>query len=354
MSLEAIKYSDRSLKVLDQVLLPGKTEYVDVITIEDGFQAIKTMKVRGAPAIAVVGALTLAVDMSPRTFDNADLLLKYVTESLDYLVSARPTAVNIARAAIELKEYLSKMLSEGVDVVTAKEKLIKHIEDMLVEDVDANMKIGDQGAYYIINQLRGSTNANVLTHCNAGALATVGYGTAVGVIRSLQKHNRLDHVFCTETRPYNQGARLTAYELVHEGINSTLITDSAVSIAMSKRAITNVVVGADRVALNGDTANKIGTYQLAISAKYHGIPFYVAAPTTTIDPLIKTGKDIPIEERSNTEITHFRGEQVAAKGIGCWNPAFDVTPADLITGGIITEKGVFQPGELREKLFPSA
>lgn len=270
--------------------------------------------------------------------------------SMDYLITARPTAVNIFRASIDIKRETGRLLNEEsiVDVEEMKEKVIVFIEKMLTDDVSDNIALGDHGAKHIIEN--ASKDIIVLTHCNAGALATVGYGTALGVIRSLQKSGKLMHVFCTETRAYNQGARLTAYELVHENIPSTLIIDSAVSIAMRKQQISAVVVGADRIAMNGDTANKIGTYQIAISAKHHGIPFYIAAPTTTIDVNILSGEEIIIEERKHEEITHHKGEHIAASGIGCWNPAFDVTPAQLITGGIITEFGVFEATQLKEKL----
>ena len=270
----------------------------------------------------------------------------FVGESMDYLVTARPTAVNIGRAAIDIKRECDKLVSSDLQVSEAKEKMIMFIEKMLEDDVKDNMALGDHGAKHIIDNVK--RDIIVLTHCNAGALATVGYGTAVGVISSLQKFQKLKHVFCTETRAYNQGARLTAYELVHEKMPCTLIIDSAVSIALSRKEISAIVVGADRVAMNGDTANKIGTFQIAIAAKHHNVPFYIAAPTTTIDVNMESGDQIVIEERSHQEITHFRGEKVAAD-INCWNPAFDVTPADLITGGIITEFGVFKSTELKEK-----
>ena len=299
----------------------------------------------GAPAIGVAGALSLAVELNKKELSSKDELESYLKKSLETLISARPTAVNIARAANDILLHF-KQEKENNDVEKLRESVIIFIEKMLKADVNDNIALGDFGAKHISENV-SPKNISVLTHCNAGALATVRYGTAVGVIRSLHNQNKLVHAYCTETRPYNQGARLTAFELVEEGINSTLITDSAVSLAMKQKQISAVVVGADRVAINGDTANKIGTYQIAISAKHHGIPFYVAAPSTTIDKNMACGDDIVIEERSTREITHFKGEEVAAKGIGCWNPAFDVTPAELITGGVITEKGVFQANELK-------
>lgn len=216
---------------------------------------------------------------------------------------------------------------------------------MLEKDIGDNKSIGNFGAQEILSGVSGDSLVRILTHCNTGSLATAGYGTALGVIRRLHELKRLEHVYCTETRPYNQGARLTAYELVHDKIPATLIVDSMVAALMKHRNISAVVVGADRVASNGDTANKIGTYQIAVLAKYHGVPFYVAAPFTSIDMKVVSGDHIVIEERPDHEMTHVGEHRIAAKGISCWNPAFDVTPASLIAG-IITEKGVFRPQEL--------
>ena len=224
---------------------------------------------------------------------------------------------------------------------------------MLEEDVAVNKSIGDHGAARILKDLEGtgheSEPVRVLTHCNTGSLATAGYGTALGVVRSLFGQKRLDHCFCTETRPYNQGSRLTAYELVYEKIPATLICDNMVGILLATKRINAIVVGADRVVSNGDTANKIGTYQLAILAKYHQVPFYVAVPTTSIDLTKKTGAEIVIEERPASEMTCIKGQRIAAQGINAWNPSFDVTPGELITG-LITEHGVFKPQELESKL----
>jgi len=346
-AVKSMIYNERTLQLLDQLLIPSVV-YVDIKTIQDGYDAIKTMKVRGAPAIAVAGALTLAVALNTKEFSSIQQLEYYICESLKTLVSARPTAVNIFRAADDINAFFLTIKQTDSDVTSLKEKIILFIEKMLEDDIKDNIAIGKNGAEHI---LKHSTEdkVSILTHCNAGALATAGYGTAVGVIRSLNENQKLNHAFCTETRPYNQGARLTAFELVEEGINATLITDSSVSITMNQKQVSAVVVGADRVALNGDTANKIGTYQIAITAKYHGIPFYIAAPFTTIDKNIACGNDIVIEERSVQEITHYKGERVTPDGIKCWNPAFDVTPASLITGGIITERGVFKPEQLKDQ-----
>ncbi|XP_065072148.1 methylthioribose-1-phosphate isomerase-like [Rhopilema esculentum] len=348
-TLEAIKYENGKLHILDQLLLPLQSVFEEIKSVEDGWRAIKEMKIRGAPAIAVLGCLSLAVDLLKQDFQSKDTLVNYVAEKLDYLVSARPTAVNIARAAVDLKRFVQQHLDKAGDAQSLKGLLIKEIEGMLQKDIEDNMKIGQFGSEHIL-KTAGEAKVKVLTHCNTGSLATVKYGTALGVVRSLHQKEKLEHAFCTETRPYNQGARLTAYELVFEKIPSTLIVDSAASLLMTKHKLGAVVVGADRIVANGDTANKIGTYQLAITAKHHNVPFYVAAPTTTIDFNLKSGNEIVIEERNTEEITHVSGVRRAAEGINCYNPAFDVTPGALITGGIITEFGVFAAEELDSKL----
>ncbi|CAG5123397.1 unnamed protein product [Candidula unifasciata] len=349
MALEAIRYQRGKLEILDQLLLPDETHYLTITDTEDGWKAIKQMQVRGAPAIAIVGCLSLAVELTDKDFATLVELRDFVEEKLDYLVSARPTAVNMADAAARGKALI-RQLVKGDDYTSEEAKLllIKEYESMLQKDIDVNKSIGHFGAKHIL-QHNSEQPVNVLTHCNTGSLATAGYGTALGVIRCLQEHKKLNHVYFTETRPYNQGARLTAYELVHEKINASLICDSMAAACMAENKIHAVIVGADRVVENGDTANKIGTYQLAIVAKYHSVPFYVACPRTTFDPQKKSGKDIHIEIRPSHEMTTIKGIRIAAAGIDCWNPAFDITPADLITGGIITEFGVFKPEELKVK-----
>lgn len=224
------------------------------------------------------------------------------------------------------------------------------MKSMLDEDVETNKSMGKFGACDILDKIDCQEKACVLTHCNTGSLATGGYGTALGVVRTLMEMGKLEHCYCTETRPYNQGSRLTAYELIYEKIPSTLICDNMVGLLLARKKISAIVVGADRVVANGDTANKIGTYQLAILAKYHNVPFYVAVPSTTIDLSKKNGSEIIIEERPSKEMTHVNDVRIAAEGINCWNPCFDVTPAELITGGLITEFGVFKPSELESKI----
>ncbi|CAL8462461.1 g1994 [Coccomyxa elongata] len=315
------------------------------------FTAIKDMAVRGAPAIAIAAALALAVDLVNQgggaQFSSAQGAYKYITEQLDYLVTSRPTAVNLQIAANRLSAIAEKEASEeggsGLSVTVA---VISAADAMLKEDITANKTMGKLGAEGILAELasrssRSSTGVRMLTHCNTGSLATAAYGTALGVVRALHAAGSLQHAYCTETRPYNQGSRLTAYELVHDGLPATLIADSAAASLMAQRKVDAIVVGADRIAANGDTANKIGTFSLAVNAAHHGIPFYIAAPTMTVDPTLADGSFIPIEERSGTELTHHRGQRVAAPGINVWNPGFDVTPAKLITG-IITEHGIIQ------------
>ncbi|XP_062966757.1 methylthioribose-1-phosphate isomerase [Cynocephalus volans] len=353
MPLEAIRYSRGSLHILDQLLLPQQSHYEAVDSVHRAWEAIRAMKVRGAPAIALVGCLSLAVELQAGAGGpGLAALVDFVRDKLSFLVTARPTAVNMARAARDLADAAAQEAErEGATEEVVRERVIRYAEDMLEKDLRDNRSIGDLGARHLLERVapRGG-KVIVLTHCNTGALATAGYGTALGVIRSLHNLGRLEHAFCTETRPYNQGARLTAFELVYEQIPATLIADSMAATAMAHRGISAVIVGADRVVANGDTANKVGTYQLAIAAKHHGIPFYVAAPSSSCDFRLETGQEIVIEERPGQELTDVNGVRIAAPGIGVWNPAFDVTPHDLITGGIITELGVFTPKELRAAL----
>ncbi|KAL4783254.1 hypothetical protein BJX76DRAFT_348763 [Aspergillus varians] len=363
MVLEAIRYNDGKLSIIDQLQLPFMECYVEVRTSEEGWLAIKKMQVRGAPAIAIVAALSLASEIQELSTreqlpPSAEEVGAFIIERLSYLVSSRPTAVNLGDAARKLEVIVSEraktLESTAQDVANT---FIKAAEAMLTKDLEDNTRIGENGAQWIsANALPSQhSKAVVLTHCNTGSLATSGYGTALGVIRSLMSNDALQHAYCTETRPYNQGSRLTAFELVHDKIPATLITDSmaAALLSRSEVRVNAIVVGADRVAANGDTANKIGTYCLAVLARHHRVKFLVAAPLTTIDLATKSGDDIIIEERPASEVTRIKGLQeynvtedmklgtvrIAAEGINVWNPAFDVTPFALIDG-IITEKGV--------------
>ncbi|EDV94512.1 methylthioribose-1-phosphate isomerase [Drosophila grimshawi] len=357
MSLQSIKYKRGSLEILDQLLLPVVSKYLPVRGVEDGWKVINKMQVRGAPAIAIVGCLSLAVEIYPEEFETKKSLRQEIEGKLNYLVSARPTAVNMKISADELIT-LANELSKNDDVTVAnmKQRFLDATEAMLEKDIADNRAIGSNGAKAILERVAEATGSpgsaspvRVLTHCNTGSLATAGYGTALGVVRHLSELGKLEHVYCTETRPYNQGARLTAYELVHEKLPATLVLDSMVAALFRVKNVAAVVVGADRVAANGDTANKIGTYQIAVVAKHHGVPFYVAAPLTSIDLQIPSGEHIIIEVRPDREMTHVGEHRIAAPGINCWNPAFDVTPASLITG-IITEHGVFKPSTLKDEI----
>lgn len=323
-------------------------------------------KVRGAPAIAIVAALSVAVELSRTRFVDVSAVKGFIDECAEYLRTARPTAVNLGQAMTALVTLATKLESENTALGPAILALRKYCEGMLEQDVADNTAVGNFGAEALLHHVReghkvrtcpvcffiifcvfhvlslrlwADSQARVLTHCNTGSLASGGYGTALGVVRSLHHLGKLDHVFFTETRPYNQGARLTAFELMHEHIPCTLIADSMAAILMERKDITAVVVGADRVAANGDTANKIGTYMLAIVAKHHGVPFYVAAPSTSIDLSRPNGAAIPIEERHANELLTANGVRHTPAGLHAWNPVFDVTPAALISG-IITEKGV--------------
>ncbi|XP_064625493.1 methylthioribose-1-phosphate isomerase-like [Lineus longissimus] len=350
-TLQAIKYKRGSLEILDQRILPHETKYLKVEVTQDAWEAIREMKVRGAPAIAITGCLSIAVELDKTENKSKEELCKFVKSKLDYLITARPTAVNMRDAATTVMIWLEAVAGdEKKSPDDVRLLLIEFIEKMLEDDVQCNKMLGRIGADDILSRC-SQVSVGVLTHCNTGSLATAGYGTALGVIRSLFERGKLHHAYCTETRPYHQGSRLTAFEIVYEQIPGTLICDSMAAILMKKRDISAVVVGADRVVANGDTANKIGTYQLAILAKYHDIPFYVIAPSTSIDLSMRTGDEIQIEERPPEELVHIKGIKIAADGINVWNPAFDVTPAKLITGGIVTEYGLFKPEEMEERLL---
>uniref|UniRef100_A0A7N0U4T7 Methylthioribose-1-phosphate isomerase n=1 Tax=Kalanchoe fedtschenkoi TaxID=63787 RepID=A0A7N0U4T7_KALFE len=348
--LQSIRYARGSLQLLDQRKLPLETVYLDINTSADGWVAIRDMVVRGAPAIAIAAALSLAVEVFNylNVFEGStDEAAAFLFKKLEYLVSSRPTAVNLSDAASKLKEIITKAAATASGSKNVFEAYIEAAEVMLDDDVASNKAIGSYGAKLLKKQVKNSDKVSILTHCNTGSLATAGYGTALGVIRSVQAEGFLERAYCTETRPFNQGSRLTAFELVHENIPATLIADSAAAALMKAGRVNAVIVGADRVAANGDTANKIGTYSLALCAFHHKIPFYVAAPLTSIDLSLSSGDEIVIEERSPNELLNARGglgEQVAASGISVWNPAFDVTLAHLISG-IITEKGVIAKGE---------
>jgi S-methyl-5-thioribose-1-phosphate isomerase len=346
ISFESLKYNRGKLSVIDQLKLPTEISYINVATKEEAWEVIRKMQVRGAPLIAIVAALGIAVDVeSKRNFFNTNKeAYDYLSESMSYLRTSRPTAVNLFRATDELLSLINKLINEENSTSnTIIDGYILTAEKMLIDDIKSNKAIGDYGAKRIL-EITKKESIKVLTICNTGSLATAGYGTALGVVRSLHAMGKLEHVYACETRPYNQGARLTSFEIVQDKLPGTLIADSMAASLMAVKGIDCVVVGADRVTANGDTANKIGTYQLAIAAKFHGIPFFTAAPTTTLDLSMSCGAEIFVEERAGNELTSIFGQKIAPEGIKVWNPAFDVTPCSLITG-VITEIGVAETDE---------
>ncbi|CAN3371306.1 methylthioribose-1-phosphate isomerase [Diutina catenulata] len=370
MTLQAIRYDRENykLEILDQLLIPYETKYVPIATIEDAFYAIQQMKVRGAPAIAIVGAFAVVVDTFNAINSGSAPSKEEFNASLDQLISSRPTAVNLSNALNDLRQLTASATTIGPNEL---EKITEYAERLYEDDLANNYKIGDNGTSYIVNSLKTEGFEgpfSILTVCNTGSLATSGHGTALGIIRTaysnLQEKTseypfHLEQVFPCETRPYNQGARLTAYELDYENIPFTLICDNMVSALIrdqnSRAPVKFIIVGADRIVNNGDAANKIGTYQLATIANYYNqrgneIKFIVAAPRTTIDFKTSQGDDIVIEQRPADELTTLTGPLlkndgtvgakhkvgIAPPGIEVWNPSFDVTPHDLIDA-IVTE-----------------
>jgi len=332
--MRPLEYKDGVLKLIDQTMLPTEYIIVECKTYKEVADAIVDMIVRGAPAIGVTAAYGIAIGAFSIETDFNETFFDELKSICNIIRSTRPTAVNLFWA---VERVFNK-------AVKNKEKTIKDIKDIILqeaflmdtEDVIANKAIGQHGNMLI------QQDSTILTHCNAGALATCDYGTALGVIRAAHESGKNINVYADETRPYLQGARLTSWELQQDGIPVTLICDNMAGYFMKKGNIDCVIVGADRIALNGDTANKIGTYSVAVLAKENNVPFYVAAPVSTIDFMIETGESIPIEERKPEEITHFKGFQIAPEGISVANPAFDVTPNKYITA-IITEKGILYP-----------
>ncbi len=333
--IRTIQWVGNVSRMVDQTKIPYEYVMVDIKTGDEMYNAIKTMIVRGAPAIGVSaahGVVLYAQELQKQNLSREEFISKLIEKS-EYLKTSRPTAVNLMWGVDRQLEIVRNSKSDIAGIV---EELKQNGIKMENDDIAINKKIGDNGAVVV------PKGATILTHCNAGALATVGYGTALGVVRSAFAKDNTVQVFSDETRPRQQGSRITTFELKMDGIPVTMITDGMCSYFMKKGMIDLVIVGADRIAANGDTANKIGTYTVAIAAKYHNIPFYIAAPLSTIDTSIKSGDEIPIEERSHDEVTHINGKLVCAEGINVINPGFDVTPHELITG-IITEKGILRP-----------
>lgn len=340
--MKTIEFKDDKIVLIDQTLLPGEFKYIECTDIECISEAIESLRVRGAPAIGIAAAFGLALIAVQNKGRSTEEVLDALDAAYERLWRTRPTAVNLFWA-------LQRVMGRARASDDPAEAVLKEALTMYHEDIATNRKIGENGAELL------ESGDKVLTHCNAGALATAGeYGTALAPIKvAWEKGTKLE-VFADETRPLMQGDRLTAFEMVQEGIPVTVLTDSMAAFAMKNNNITKVIVGADRIAANGDACNKIGTYGVAILAREHGIPFYVAAPLSTIDQDTPTGQDIPIEFRDTTEIEFFNDKRVVPEGAAILNPAFDVTPAEYIAG-IITEKGILRPPfkENIEKAFGS-
>ncbi len=333
-----VEWKNGKVRILDQSRLPERVEFLECQDARAVEQAIRELKVRGAPAIGVTAALGIALGAQSVKTGKYDEFVKEVSEISSRLAATRPTAVNLFWAIERMQRRVAEWRAHSV--VEIKRMLVEEAQRILDEDIAMNKAIGRHGAALLED---GQT---VLTHCNAGALATAGYGTALGVIRAAWEQGKHVRVVADETRPVLQGARLTAWELMQDKIPVTLITDNMAGALMRQGRIQVCVVGADRIAANGDVANKIGTYSVAVLATAHGIPFYVAAPHSTIDLATPSGDRIPIEERRPEEVTSlYSGRPTAPSGVAVLNPAFDVTPANYVTG-IITEKGVFKPSDL--------
>ncbi|MBI5753329.1 MAG: S-methyl-5-thioribose-1-phosphate isomerase [Hydrogenophilales bacterium] len=344
--IETLRWRYNKLEMIDQRILPGRFDYIAYDCAASVAEGIRSMVVRGAPAIGCAAAYGVALEALRLREDTLAGFAEKLDLGFKSLAESRPTAVNLFWALERMRGVWASMgTAEPLQIAG---RLLQEAHEISAEDIRINRAMGDFGAALL------KDGARVLTHCNAGALATAGWGTALGVIRSAKAQGKQVSVIADETRPFLQGARLTAWEMVQENIPVTLITDNMSGYLMSKGEVDAVVVGTDRVAANGDVANKIGTYMVAVLARRHGIPFYVACPLSTIDRSIASGADIPIEERAPEEVSGFRDCQWAAPGVAIRNPAFDVTPADLVTG-LITEKGVvLSPNsEKIAKLFSS-
>jgi methylthioribose-1-phosphate isomerase len=332
--IKTVEWTDEGVRMLDQRILPMEEKYLMLRSYEEVAEAIKKMVVRGAPAIGVSAAMGLALGAKQSVGTSvADLEFDF-DYMCDVMGSTRPTAVNLFWAIERMRDAFRRAKAETDDPETVKLRLVAEAQAIFKDDIEANRSLGRFGGELIPD------GATVLTHCNAGALATAGdYGTALGVIRGARDAGKRVAVIADETRPFLQGARLTAWELAKDEIPVTLITDNMAGHVMKQGKVDAVVVGADRIAANGDTANKIGTYMVAVLARQHNIPFYVAAPISTLDLKLSSGEEIPIEERDVREVTHMREQQLAPDGIAVHNPAFDVTPNEFIAA-IITDKGV--------------
>ena len=334
MPVETIRWAGGlggHIELVDQTLLPDEFKYVECNTLKEIWEAIRVLRVRGAPAIGIAGAMGLLLAVRNAHVKTSQELLEAVRQARGYLETSRPTAVNLFWAMKRVENVAADNLDLPVEKL--RRRLFHEVQDIVREDKQVCRAIGVNGA-----ALLGDGDA-VLTHCNAGGLATADYGTALAVLFTAKDQGKRISAYVDETRPLLQGARLTAWELKHAGIPATLICDNMAAVVMRQGRVSAVIVGADRIAANGDVANKIGTYGLSVLARAHGVPFYVAAPLSTFDLSLADGSAIPIEERAPEEVTSWRGVRTAPEGIGVYNPAFDVTPAENVTA-IITEKGV--------------
>ena len=341
--IKTLEWTDAGVCFIDQTKLPTEEVYVTCKNYEEVAEAIRTMIVRGAPALGVAAAMGIALGAQRSPAKTSAEFEREFDTICNVLASTRPTAVNLFWAIQRMRDTFAQVRALPLDEIKAK--LVAEAQRMHVEDVAANEAMGQHGSVLL------PASGGVLTHCNAGALATAGYGTALGVIRAAIASGKKLSVFADETRPFLQGSRLTAWELMKDGIPTTLIADNMAGAMMRLGKIDAVIVGADRIAANGDVANKIGTYSVAVLAKEHGIPFYVAAPISTVDLKTADGDEIPIEQRASTEVTHLAGRQIAPDAVRVENPAFDVTPNRYVTA-IITERGVARApyGESLKKL----
>ena len=328
--------TDGHLVLIDQTRLPVELVHLECRDVETVWEAIKMLRVRGAPAIGIAAAYGVIVGLQTVAGQSAEAFEKRFLEVVEYLAGSRPTAVNLFWALDRLKARYASLKAEGVPPNELHAQLLEEARQIHDEDRQVCRAIGRHGAELV------SPGTGLLTHCNAGGLATADYGTALAVMFTCHEQGKNIHVFVDETRPLLQGSRLTAWELMQRGISATLICDSMAAQVMKEGRVSAVITGADRIAANGDSANKIGTYGVAVLAKAHDIPFYIAAPISTFDLTLPTGEGIPIEQRDAGEITHGMGKQTAPQNVQVYNPAFDVTPAALIAG-IITEKGVISP-----------
>ena len=329
--IQTLEWTDKGVVFIDQTKLPTEEVYVTCTTHQQVADVIRNMVVRGAPAIGVAAAMGIALGIKNSKAENGAELKKDFDQICEVIGQTRPTAVNLFWAIRRMQGKFENLRIRPIAQI--QQALIEESQHMHAEDIAANRAMGRHGATLM------PSSGGVLTHCNAGALATAGYGTALGVIRAAVEQGKKIHVYADETRPFLQGSRLTAWELMKDGIPTTVISDNMAGVMMQQGKIGAIVVGADRIAANGDVANKIGTYTVAVLAKEHGIPFYVAAPISTVDLATSDGSKIPIEQRNAREVTHIAGKQMVPDGVGVENPAFDVTPAKYVAA-IITERGI--------------